>query len=503
MLRKIFSFLTKLFQKNLIIIGIIIFFVINFLVSFVNLKLDLSAGRAYSLSKSTEDILKKIKDKLEIDFYVSSSDLPSRLIPLKNNIIDFLNEYKKRSNKIIIQIKDPKKNSQYADEVGKLGLPEFQYSQLEKDSYQVKKIYFSLVLKYQGKQEIIYQANDLNNLEYNISSLIYKLTNQKQEKIALIGKKEVFSTLGENDDLATFKKILRQQYQLDFFEIDKESPVKEIDKSYQLILVFDDNQKKYQDEEIEKINAYLKNGGKAIFFVDGVWVDPKSLYVSKADHNLDSLLEKLGVKINENLVLSYASELVNFGSSNYQFITNYPYWIKTNNFNKKEGNLFSNINVLTFPWVSSVDFVKNNQLEKEVLVSSIDKSWQIKYASSSALSVNPDNIAKPQPKDLKAFPLIVGLKEKDQFKVIVISSSRFVSEQFIAQNDNLEFVFNLISNIVSGGALSGIRSRTVEFYNLPTLSDNQKEMVRYLSIFLLPMIFVSYGFWRILKRSKE
>lgn len=490
------------FKKNSIIFITAIVVFVNILFLFFNFKLDLSQGKAYSLSKSTENILKKLKDKLEINFYVSSSDLPSRLIPLKNDVVDFLNEYKKRSNKITIQIKDPKKDTKAADEVGKLALPEFQYSQLERDSYQVKKIYFSLVLKYKDKQEIIYQVNDIANLEYNITSLIYKLTNDKQEKIAVIGKKEVFSTLGENDDLEILKKVLRQQYQVDFFDIDKESPVKEIDKSYKLILVFDDGQKTYQDEEIGKIKKYLDDNGQAIFFVDGVWVDSKSLFISKANHNLNDLLKNLGVKINENLVLSYSSELVNFGSTNYQFITNYPYWIKTNNFNKNE-NLFSNINVLTFPWLSSIDFEKNNRFKKEVLVSSMEKSWQIKYASDSALTASPENIIRPQAKDLKTFPLVVGLKDKGQLKIVVIPSSRFVYQQFTQQNDNLEFVFNLVDNMVSSGALSGIRSRTVEFYSLPILSENQKEIIRYSSIFGLPLFFTLYGVIRILKRGKK
>lgn len=136
--------------------------------------------------------MKNLKKNLEIDFYVSSSDLPSRLIPLKNEVIDFLKEYERASKKIVVKILDPKKDKKAEEDVASLGLPSFQYSQLERDSYQVKKVYFSLVLKYADKKEIIYQVNDLSNLEYEISSLIYKLTRNKTEKIAIIGKKEIF-----------------------------------------------------------------------------------------------------------------------------------------------------------------------------------------------------------------------------------------------------------------------------------------------------------------------
>lgn len=502
MFKKIFNFFIKVFKRSLILTLIISFFVFNFLFSFLNLKVDLSAGKAYSISSSTKNILKNLKKNLEIDFYVSSSDLPSRLIPLKNEVVDFLKEYERSSKKIVIKILDPKKDKKAEEDVVSLGLPVFQYSQLERDSYQVKKVYFSLVLKYGDKKEIIYQVNDLSNLEYEISSLIYKLTRDKTEKIAIIGKKEIFSVNQNEDDLSVLKRLLRQQYEVNFFEIDKDSPVKEIDKSYKLILVFDDNQKKYQDEEIEKIKNYLKNNGKAIFFIGGAWVDPQSLYVSKADNNLNSLLKEFGIKIEENLILSFSSELVNFGTSNYQFITNYPYWIKTNNFNKKY-SLFSNVNVLTFPWVSSINFEKNKNYTQDILVSSIDKSWGKKYSSDSAFLATPENIERPKQNDLKTFPLVASLKKDNDLKIVVVPSSRFVYDQFISQNNNLDFVFNLVDNMTSGGALSGIRSRQVEFYNLPALSSNQKEVVRYLSIFLLPAIFGFYGFLRILKRSKK
>ncbi len=498
MFKKVFN----LFNKSSVLILLISFFVLNFLFSFINLKIDLSTGKAYSISSSTKNILKNLKKNLEINFYVSSSDLPSRLIPLKNEVVDFLKEYQRSSNKITIKVLDPKKDSKIEEEASNLGLPVFQYSQLERDSYQVKKVYFSLVLKYGDKKEIIYQVNDLSNLEYEITSLIYKLTRDKTEKIAVIGKKEVFLVNENEDDLSILKKLLRQQYELNFFEIDKDSPVKEIDKNYKLILVFDDNQKKYQDEEIEKIKKYLKQNGKAIFFVDNVWIDSKTLYVSKADHNLTNLLKEFGIKINEDLILSFSSELVNFGGTNYQFITNYPYWIKTNNFNKKY-SLFSNVNVLTFPWVSSISFEKNNNYSQDILVSSMNKSWQKKYSSDSAFLATPENIEKPKETDLKTFSLIAGLKKKNDLNIVVIPSSRFVYDQFISQNNNIDFVFNLVDNMTSGGALSGIRSRQVEFYNLPALSSNQKEVIRYLSIFLLPAIFGFYGFFRILKRSKK
>ncbi|MCX7956192.1 MAG: GldG family protein [Patescibacteria group bacterium] len=496
MIKKIFDFFKKIgvIYLFLIIIGI------NYLLSFLNFKIDLSTNKAYSLSQSSKNILKKIDKDVEIKFFVSS-DLPTKLIPFKNEVKDFLKEYENYSKKIKLKILDPKNDNKAYEEAQNLGIPELQYSQLETDSYQIKKVYFGIAIKYQDKKEIIPQINDLSNLEYNITSLIYKMTKKTEEKIAIIGKKEVFDLTGnQEDDLSSLKKTIRDQYSLNFLDISDDSSVKEINKDHRLILVFDDNQKKYTEKEIEKIDNYLKQGGKAIFFVDGIWINDQGLFGQKAENGLNDYLKKCGVKINENLVLSMASELVNFGSTNYQFITNYPYWIKTNNFNKKY-NLFSNINVLTFPWVSSVDLIDKNN---DIIVSSISQSWIKKYSTDSAFLVDPNSIVSPKKDDFKKQNLIAVKKDKNDLKIVVVPSSRFVYERFLSQNDNLDFVFNLINEMASNGILSGIRQRTVSFYQLPVIQDsNLKNITKYTLILLLPVIFAFYGLIRILKRSKK
>jgi hypothetical protein len=69
------------------------------------------------------------------------------------------------------------------------------------------------------------------------------------------------------------------------------------------------------------------------------------------------------------------------------------------------------------------------------------------------------------------------------------------------QNDNLEFALNLIGNLASDGALSGIRHRAVDFYALPNFSESQKDMFKYGTILLLPILFAVYGAWRIIRRK--
>ena len=465
----------------LVIGGFVIFNVLFSSISF--LRYDFSYGKAYTLSTSTKKILHNLHDVVTIKFF-SSSDLPTRLLPLKNEVIDLLNEYQKENkSRLTIKILDPKKDQKVLTEAQELRLPQLQFSQLEQDKYAVTSSYFGIVLSNGDKKEVLPQVTDIESLEYNLTASIYKLTNKELIKLGIVGKTETFNP--NEDDLATFKSVMRQQFDLSYLNILDESSAKEIDPSFKTILVFDANKKEYTSQEIDAIKKYIDNGGKAIFFVDGVWVED-SLTTAPAKHNLFSLLAGYGITLNTNLILSANAELVNFGNSQMSFLSPYPFWLKTNKFNTK-ASYFSNIQQLTFPWASSVSGGSG-------LIKTTDKSWEQK----NNYLLNPQNIPQPQRDDLKVFTIV---SESGNKNILVIPSSRFVLERFLSRtSDNLEFVLNAVNDFASGGELSGIRQRAISFYPLPDLADNMKDVFKYGNIIVLPLLFGLYGFIRLMKR---
>lgn len=486
--------LENLEKKMLYIFAAAVFIIANFLISSLSLRIDLSKGQAYTLSPSTKKILDKLDDIVNIKFFVSS-DLPTRLLPLKTDVSDLLNEYKKEGKgKIIIKTLDPKKDEKALNEAKELGVPEIQFSQLEKDKYAVTASYFGIVLSFADKKEILPQATDLESLEYNLTAAIYKMTRKENIKIGFIGQEEKFNS--QEDQLFTLKKVLQQQFIYDFLNISSKSATKEINSSYKTVLVFDDNQKEYNDHEIQLLKKYLQQKGKAIFFVDGVWVSD-NLTTQPAKHNLFSLLSDWGIQINENLVLSTSAELVNFGNGMVQFFTPYPFWVKTNNFNKNS-SYFANINQVTYPWISSLSSGKKDGIMIEELIKSSPRSWEQK----DNFILNPQNIPAPQINELKEYLITAEAKDNNGGQIVVIPSSRFILEQFLTRSSgNLEFVLNVLNDLASEGALTGIRARAISFYPLPDLPETQKDIFKYLNILLLPLILAAYGGIRLLRRK--
>lgn len=472
------------------IIAVVLFVGFNLLLSLFSLRLDLSEGRAYTLSQSTKKILKKIDKPVDIKFFVSS-DLPTRFLPLKTEVADLLSEYKKQGgSKLSVSILDPKKDDKALEEVKAAGISELQFSQLEKDKYAVTSSYFGIAIKYQDKSEVLNQLTDIESLEYNLTALIYRLTRKESIKIGIVGYQPVYDP--KQDPIYSLTGVLGQQFELGF-------PDKEITDDYNTILVFDNNQKEYTEEEINSLKNYLEKG-KAIFFVDDVWVLP-GLMTSSAKHNLNSLIDDWGINLNNNLLLSTAAEMVNFGYQDMSYFTPYPFWLMTNNFDSQI-SYFNNINQLTFPWASSLTLSKKESYQTKAIIKTTDRSWEQKEATGSAgFTLDPQGIPQPNQKDFKEFIVAAESKNKNDGKIIVFSSSKFVLDNYLSRSaNNLNLVLNIVNDLASGGALSGIRARAVYFYPLPELTESQKDLFKYLNILLLPSLLAIYGGLRLFKR---
>lgn len=481
--------LNKLKTPVIVGLAVTVFVAVNFFMSPISLRFDFSNGAAYTLSNSTKKLMQKLDGGITIKFF-ASSDLPTKVVPIKNAVVDLLNEYKKaNSGKVTIKFLDPKKDQNALKDAQETGIPELQFSSLEKDKYAVSSSYFALAVNYKDKKEVLPQVTDIEGLEYNVTAMIYKLTRKETIKIGIIGKDLAYDP--NSDDISTIKKVFQQQYDVEYIDLTSKSSLKEIDSSFKTVLVFDTNKKEYERKETDLITTYLYNKGKAIIFADGEWVG-EGLSATPAKHNLDEVFNNFGMRLNKDLVLSTNAELVNFGNSMVQFMAPYPFFLKTNVFNPKV-SYFSNVNQLTFPWASSVSLIKTETEPKEVVLTT-NRSWDQKEASGSSFMLDPQSIPPPQSKDMKSYVLVAESKIKDGGSIMLVPTSRFILDRYLTKtSNNLEFILNVVNDYASDGALSGIHQRVVSFYPLPELADNVKDILKYANIFVLPLLFGLIG----------
>lgn len=463
----------------------------NFFLQSLFLKLDFSKGRAYTLAPSTQKIISHLDKTATVTFYVTSA-LPSQLAPYKRQVDDLLGEYRSDSHgKVSIVVKDPSKDPKIAQEAASYGVPSLQFSQQEKDKYAVSTAYFGLGVTYDTKKTTVQKVVDIGNLEYDLTSSLYKLSTKEMPKVGLMGTEVVGAQL----------QSLQQASANQFSLVNVATP----DASLKALVVFDSDSKQYSTDEANMIQQYVDYGGKALVFVDGVWINAdQQLATQKAGHNLTELLKHWGLTLQENFVLSTSAQLINYSPQNsgnqMQLLAPYPFWIKTNNF-RGNTSFFSNVNQVVLPWVASLSLNRTNAYSPEPLITTPVQSWQL----TGSVNLSPESIAEPKQTDLKSFVVAARSKgTRGGGEVVVIPSARFVQDQFIPRDQsNLGVTLNILSEFASGGALSGIRQRAVDMYYIPDLSDSQKDMFKYANILLLPGVAALYGIWRLSKRGSS
>lgn len=500
MVKKVTNALRTRFEKRFkkdkdrayFIVFVLVLVALNIVISPISARLDFSAGKAYTLSESSKRIVKKIDTPVTIDVFMSS-DLPAVLTPLKTDIIDLVNEYKRlKGGKIRVSVLDPKKSEDARKKAVSYQLPELQFSQVERDKYAVSESYFGIAVTSGDKTEIIPQATNLDSLEYDITSALYKISQKETIVIGLMGGVPVADP--RQDPYYTLISALGRSFQVE--RVDRASPSGSftLPSHIKTLLVFGDGNT-YTDVEQKNIQTYLNMGGSAVFMLDGITVSP-DLSSSDAQHNLFALLKDYGITLNKNLILSEAAEVANFSTGGMGFFTTYPYWIRTANFTPSQ-SVVNNVSAVTLPWASSIDVSKVPSIETTVLLRSEKNSW---IAGKDA-SLMPNEVVQPDKSQYRELPLAVAARKKNGGAVTLISSSRVAQEQFLSEGrGNINFLINIVNEYASDGALSGIRARSVRIEPIQEVVQDKKDTVKYAVIFLLPVLFSMFGVYRLKKR---
>lgn len=466
------------------------------LFSFFPVRVDMSKNNAYTLSPSTRKIITSVKKPITMTLYVSS-DLPTRIIPLKNDVVELLQEYRRGGKNMKLVTTDPKKDSKAGETAKELGIPQLQFSQLEQNKYQTSSFYFGIAIAYDGKTETIAQVSDYQNLEYTITSAIYRLTRETALTVGIIGEGNQMQ-YGQQDPLSSLKKVMGQQYSV--ASVDMKSALDDTDafmKANDALIVLERADAPYSTDEINLLKKFYESGKSLLVFANGTSINEQTLEVIPATHNLNELTATYGAIINTDLVLSTSAEYVNFGNETSQFLAPYPFWIRTNLFNAKTG-LFSNLQFVSFPWASSLTLKDTKKTSMTPLIASSNRSW----IQKGEYMLNPNTIPQPKQQDVKEYLLGAVLTNKKGGELVVVPSSRFIFDQYMSRGSgNLDFTLNAVDVFGSQGSLSGIRSRIVSFYPLPDMSDTQKEVYKYGALLLFPLLWGVYGVVRLIRRK--
>ena len=309
---------------------LILLIVLNGISSIFHTKLDFTNEKRFTLSPSTKSILKNLDSTIEISVLLTG-DIKSEFKKLANSTKDLLENFKEYGgNKIQFKFElpgegldDSAKNKVFTSLID-MGLwPTNQQVQVkEGEGKNQRQLFPGAILKYGNKtmavdllqgqvQKNVFNSNDildketLNSaealLEYKFANAIQKLTQKDVPVVAyaygngeppygFLPVNDVFATLGKNFVVDTVN-IRTQPF---------------ITPEYATIVIVKPTEK-FSDDDKFKMDQYVMNGGRLLFFMDILYAERDSiqngeLIAYSRDLNINDLLFKYGVRVNTDLI---------------------------------------------------------------------------------------------------------------------------------------------------------------------------------------------------------
>lgn len=508
-------------KKDIIIWALTILislFVINLLASRHFGRVDLTAGQEYTLAPATKQLLSKLDDIITIRLYFSKK-LPPALMPLQRLVEDILDEYKSYAgDRLRIEYRDPTESPELEKEIQGMGIPPVQINIIEHDKREVAKIYLGMAVLFSDKKQIIPVIQSTNNLEYQITSAILKVTSGALPKIAWWGPPLEDPT---RDPYGLVKQQLETRYDLSI--INPAKPDLNIEKAGLLILV---NPVDFTPAMQYMIDQFLMHGGKIIALLNAANIT-SNLQLTPVDSGLSKLFESYGATIEDKLALDLVSAYAAFGSGYISYQVPYAFWplIKKENL-ALENPIVSQLEAVAFPWTSPIRLTSPTpdglaitvlaKSTKDAATQSITGIDLSPEASQVAMRtpVGTQDLAvlmtghfksyfagKPVPKDIK---IAEPKNETDNGSIILIGNARMIQNNFLRQfADDLVFFENAADYLALGDQLIGIRSRAKTERPLIDLSDIARATIKYANTFGAPLLLVGIGATLVVLRRRK
>lgn len=508
--------------RVILVIGIIVVF--NIFLSRVSLRLDLTENKTYTLSRSTKNILRGLNYPVTLKIFFSDSDeLPEYLISVRRDVFDIISEYKRTGGKnIIIETYNPKKDADALREAESLGVPEIQFRKIGHKELEVKTGFSGMVILYQSQTIPIPYIQNINNLEYEITAGIVKMT---QEKVPSIG---IVKGHGEEFAQDVINELKKQYVVEDVYINTTDETLRRMDG-----LIVSGPTGSFTEKEKFFIDQFVMRGGKLFVLLNGVSVNRETLVTSVNDLSFNTLLESYGMRVNSDIVLDPASnEILVFQTNLYEnlFFRYPPYPKVVGDGINRDNVITEKLQSLTFPFPSSltiIDIAQRDDKKIIPLAKTTDASFAVDGVNAP-LSPNVLETLNPGTKESKvlavlitgrlesafagkAFPVDVGDAEKSQILTSTDAGSVFAAgtnRMFIEDNlrvapENFVLLANALDVLVQNQTLVDIRSRTSANRPLREVSESEAAYITYANIFAGAFLAIVAGIVAIIVRKRK
>ncbi len=505
-------------------------------------RLDLTENKVYTLSNASKDIVRALPDYLNVKAYISK-DLPPELANTSRYVRDLMDDYKTYSKgKLHFEAFDPESDKKIEDEANACKVQKLQIQVMRSQKFEVGTYWLGLCFQYQGKDDAIPEIGQVEGLEYEISSIIKRMT-QKKRKVA-------FTTGHGEQDLTQGFTFLKHVVDQEFDSTTVNPSTTAIGDDVDALVVGGPKQA-FDDKGRHEIDSFLMKGRGVIFLVDGMVLSaprggmpqmaaqPKVGQVNQT--GLNELLEKYGFKIGEDFVFDRQNVPGPIDVGGRKMLKNLPVFVgvKTDQADK-DNSILAGVNAVVFPFPSSVQLV--GPLASGTTQTPGAKLWTLAASSPEAWKQTGFFFFSPMaetmeeakdPKDHGVFGLayayqgilksaypppgaVPGMSVPDNMpaaesrkpvRLMVVGDSDFASDEYLQVARYLPFyqggaqmLFNAISWTMEDEALTPVRSKTVAARPINVGSDGAVLAVKVGNVFGVAILFIAFGIGRMVVR---
>ena len=446
----------KYIQRAIVVVGILVG--INILAAYFHTRWDLTAEKRYTLTPATKTLLRGLDSTVTIEVFLKG-DYPANFRQLAQSSQELLEEFREYGgNRIQFSFQNPgqglpdSSRMAFQQSLVEKGIMPFNM-QVQEDANQgySEKLIFPGALIHYGSRTVginllksqggLNPDAAMNNseslLEYQFANAIYQL---QQKHTPLLGY-----MLGNGEQLGAevydALTTMQNNYLLDTLTLQYISYIpKEFDA-----VVFAKPATRFSDEDKLKIDQYVMNGGKVLWFIDELNASIDSLAHQESfvafdkGLNLEDLLFRYGVRINQDLVQDMQSDFVpqvvdRTGQMQPLAFPYFPLLTPTG-----AHPIVKNLDLVLSHFASSIDTVKGGNITKTVLLTTSSNSRSV----SSPTEVTWNSLrTKPNPREFNKKFLPVAVLLEGQFTSLFRNRLDAGTQQAIQKASGLPFKNN-------------------------------------------------------------
>jgi gliding-associated putative ABC transporter substrate-binding component GldG len=499
-------------------------------------RLDLTKNKAYTISQVSRNLAGEIPDQVQITYFVS--DKLSSIHPMPGEIEDLLREYAAYSRgKIRFTRQDPAKVGM-AQAVEQMGIQPRQIQSVEQDEATFSTVYTGIVIEYLDQVEVLPWVFALDTLEYDVSSRIRSMVRESAREVGIL--------VGDADKQWTSDYgYLNQVFVQAGYRVRVLSPGEEISDVLPVLFVLG-GVEELDPWALYRIDWYIQNGGKALFAVEGVFVDAKGSLETKVkeDGGLLAMIASYGAVVRPEMVLDRSALTLQYQTASpngaLQFrIIRYPHWIgvlaENGNVQHPVTSGFGGVDLF---WASPLELNPPDSVEGDILFSTTPDGWLM----TKDFSANPDAVYlfemeepdtrgskilaaalsgkfpswfrdKPKPSREGSEEELPELPSETKDSRIVVVGDADMATTLIQMTQgqggqNLDFMLKTADWLGNDDDIIGIRSRQPQAGRLDRIIDPEERLKamgfsQILNVALIPLGVVVLGIVRSLKRRKK